>query len=463
VTLSGQFKLSPDGRKLAFVATSQSKQQIWVRPIDSFTAEPLPSTEGDLGLGTIFWSGDSRSIAYFTGGGGQLKRVAATGGPSQLICNLKPGGIYFGTWNADGVILLGVLRQGGGGPLLRVSASGGEPVPVGEPDAARKEVGLGFPAFLPDGRHYFYSAIGPGVANGYIGTLDSKDRYALPGIAAPAQVSSSGHIFFVRDGGLMAQNFDLKRFQLSGEAFPISDASAPVTQLSALNLPPDLTNFLFTSVSSSGSLAYVRGRATGNAQGTQLMWYDRKGTPLGPAGPIGEYRNPDITPDGRLIAFSRGRNPSNIYVLDTQKGVTTHVTTGMANDVFPVWAPDERTIVFTSNRDGTRSLYTRVYDAVGEDKLLFKTQSTGPDGWSKNNYITYNSAAPQHIWAYSLTDSKATQVTFSEFQESGGRLSPDGHWLAYQALEQELGKSQLVIQSFPEPVGKRRFRPEEAP
>jgi hypothetical protein len=373
-----------------------------------------------------------------------------------LICNLKQGGFYFGTWNADGVILLGGLQPGGGGPLLRVSASGGEPVPVGEPDAARKEVGLLSPAFLPDGRHYFYLAVGPGVANGYIGTLDSKDRYPLPGIATPAQVSSSGHIFFVRDAGLMAQDLDFKRFQLSGEAFPISDASAPVTQLSALRLPPDVSSGLFISVSSSGSLAYVRGRATGNAQGTQLMWYDRKGTSLGPAGPIGEYRSPDVTPDGRLIAFSRGANPSNIYVLDTQKGVTTHVTTGKSNDVYPVWAPDERTIVFTSIRgDCTRSLYTRVFDAVGEDKLLFKTQSAGPDGWSKNNYITYDSVPPQrHIWAYSLTDSKATQLTFSEFAEVGGRLSPDGHWLAYTALEQEPGKSQLVIQSFPEPVKK---------
>src|SRR5262249_13462859 len=156
--------------------------------------------------------------------------------------------------------------------------SGGEPVPVGDPDTARQEVRLLSPAFLPDGRHYFYLASGPGVANGYIGTLDSKDRYPLPGIATPAQVSSSGHIFFVRDGGLMAQNLELKRFQLFGEAFPISDASAPVTQLSTLEgIQQDSTIGSFTSVSSSGSLAYVRGRATGNAQGTQLMWYDRKG------------------------------------------------------------------------------------------------------------------------------------------------------------------------------------------
>jgi serine/threonine protein kinase len=449
VTLSGQFKISPDGRKLAFVATSHSKQQIWVRPVGSFTAEPLPSTEGDLGVGSIFWSGDSQNIAYFTAG--QLKWVAATGGPSRLICHLKQGVIYFGTWNADGVILLGALQQGG--QLLRVSASGGgEPVPVGELDAALQEVRLLFPAFLPDQRHYFYLAAGSSRSfTGYIGTLDSKDRYSLPGIASPAQVSSSGHIFFVRDGRLMAQSLDLKRFQLSAEAFPISDVSAPLSSIPGV--PQDSSAGLFTSVSSRGSLAYVRGKATGNAQSTQLMWFDGRGKPLGLAGPPGEYQNPDVTPDGRLIAFQRG-SPANIYVLDTQTGVTTHVTTGGV----PVWGPDKRAIVFLSNRDGALRLYTRFFDAVGgedQDKLLLKIPSASPDSWSKNKYITYETVIPHgHIWAYSLTDSKAKQVTFSESEERGGRLSPDGHWLGYTALEQ--GQSQVFIQSFPDGVIKRQ-------
>jgi Tol biopolymer transport system component len=187
-----------------------------------------------------------------------------------------------------------------------------------------------------------------------------------------------------------------------------------------------------------------------------LVWYDRKGNQLGLAAPAGEYQNPEVTRNGRLVVFQRG-NPPNIYVLDTQKGVTTRVTTDMAGDTFPVWAPDERTIVFASARDASRdqSLYTRVFDAVGEDKLLHKTQVIGPDGWS-NNYITYDSFPPQrHIWAYSLTDSKAKQLTFSDFSERGGRLSPDGHWLAYTALEQQ--GSELFIQSFPDAVTKRQF------
>jgi Tol biopolymer transport system component len=187
------------------------------------------------------------------------------------------------------------------------------------------------------------------------------------------------------------------------------------------------------------------------------MWYDRKGIQLSPAGPPGEYRNPAVTPDGRLIAFERG-TPASIYVLNTQTGVTTHVTTVMAEAIMPVWAPDERTIVFSSRRDGISSLYTRVFDAVAEDKLLLKTATVSPDGWSKN-YITYESVPPhRHIWAYSLNDSKATQVTDSASEERGGRLSPDGNWLAYSAQEQ--GQTHLFIQSFPDGVKKTQVSTE---
>jgi hypothetical protein len=111
-------QLSPDGRKLAFVATSGNDRLIWVRPIDSSTAQSLPGTNDS---GAIFWSADSQYIGFFSGT--QLKKVAVTGGPPQVLCNL-PGGGNSGAWNQDGVILVGSVPGGGGNALLRVSAAG---------------------------------------------------------------------------------------------------------------------------------------------------------------------------------------------------------------------------------------------------------------------------------------------------------------------------------------------------
>jgi hypothetical protein len=109
-------ELSPDGRKLAFLARAEGKLMIWVRTLDS-TAQPLPSTEG---AGTeLFWSADSQFIAFSADG--KLKKVAYSGGPAQVVADLPGNAEFAGTWNADDLILIG---SDGGGPLLRVPAAG---------------------------------------------------------------------------------------------------------------------------------------------------------------------------------------------------------------------------------------------------------------------------------------------------------------------------------------------------
>jgi serine/threonine protein kinase len=46
--------LSPDGSTLAFLATSGTNASIWIRRLDSDTAEPLPGTEGVFDTSNIF-------------------------------------------------------------------------------------------------------------------------------------------------------------------------------------------------------------------------------------------------------------------------------------------------------------------------------------------------------------------------------------------------------------------------
>jgi Tol biopolymer transport system component len=57
--------LSPDRRRLAFVATSDGKDSLWVRELDSLTAHQLPGTDG---AANPFWSPDSRYVAFFAAG-----------------------------------------------------------------------------------------------------------------------------------------------------------------------------------------------------------------------------------------------------------------------------------------------------------------------------------------------------------------------------------------------------------
>ncbi len=123
-------RMSPDGRRIAFVGVdAQGKRTIWVRPIDSFEPVRLEST---LGVARPFWSPDSRSLAFFAGG--QLKKVAVDGGPTQLICDC-PGGSD-GAWGRGVILFDGQPSD----PIRRVPDSGGVPTVAVKPDAGRKEV-----------------------------------------------------------------------------------------------------------------------------------------------------------------------------------------------------------------------------------------------------------------------------------------------------------------------------------
>jgi len=108
--------ISPDGRRLAFVATVDGKTLLWVRSLDSLTAQSLAGTED---AASPFWSPDSRFLAFFSEG--RLKRVDVTGGPPQTLCTVD--GVRGGTWSRDGTILF----SGAPGPIRRVPAAGGVP------------------------------------------------------------------------------------------------------------------------------------------------------------------------------------------------------------------------------------------------------------------------------------------------------------------------------------------------
>src|SRR5204863_6206559 len=66
VASAAQLALSPDGRRLAFVAArKRAASRLWIRPLDGVQAQPLPGTEG---ASYPFWSPDSRFLAFFAGG-----------------------------------------------------------------------------------------------------------------------------------------------------------------------------------------------------------------------------------------------------------------------------------------------------------------------------------------------------------------------------------------------------------
>jgi hypothetical protein len=80
------FAISPDGRYVAIAAAVNGRQQLWLRSLDALQAQPMVSTED---AAYPFWSPDSRYIGFFAQG--KLKKIAASGGPAQALCDAPNG------------------------------------------------------------------------------------------------------------------------------------------------------------------------------------------------------------------------------------------------------------------------------------------------------------------------------------------------------------------------------------
>ena len=288
--------ISPNGRKLAFTVRDESRKvTLWVRALDTLTAQPLPGTE-DAAM--PFWSPDGRSIAFFAQG--KLKKIDVEGGQPQTLCEVgQPRG---GSWSRDGVILFGTLNIG---PLYRVSSSGGQAAVLTK--LTQQQTAHRFPSFLPDGKHFFYFATGAPEASGvFIGSLDSLDGQRLLTADSSAIYARSGHILFVRQGTLLAQPFDDSTLKLSGE---------PVRVAEQIAFDGAATGF---SVSENGVLAYRTGAGNRNSQ---LTWVDRNGKLIETIGSPAGYLGPDLSPDGKRIAIHLHEGSGgDVWIVETPGG-----------------------------------------------------------------------------------------------------------------------------------------------
>jgi serine/threonine protein kinase len=423
--------VSPDGLKIVFAAGSTGHSQLWLRSLDTPTARPLPGTEG---ASSPFWSPDNRSVAFFADG--KLKRMAIDDGSVQTLVT-APAGLG-GAWNDDGTIL---VSTNPGRPILRMSAEGGDSTAVTRFESQQRS--QSFPQFLPDRRHFLFFVTGSAEARGvYVGQLDSLDSRRLFDAETPAVYVPSGHLLFVREGRLLAQRFDPDGLETNGAAVPIAEHVNPGTVLSA---------------SSAGPIAY-RTPSPDSGQ-RQLVWVDRSGKETGrvaysdtaPPGPA-------LSHDGRRVAVFRYSDGNmDVWSYDIGRGAWNRVTFDAGDDIFPLWSPDDSSMVFGSRR-GEMNLYRKLLNGPpGSEELLIETSAPKfPMDWSSDGrFLLYDSFSPKgdvDMWALPLDgarpeEPKSIEVVQTAFNERMGQFSPDGRWIAYQS--DKTGRFEIYVQPFP--------------
>jgi Tol biopolymer transport system component len=463
VTLLGEdparFALSPDGRKLAFVAAgADGKSMLWVRPLDGLIAQPLAGTEGAT---YPFWSPDSRFIGFIhrpedviVGMRGYLKKVAAEGGQPITLTALDFAAMS--AWSGD-VIL---FTAAGNSPLHRISARGGDAVPATSLDTKAGEVQHSYPAFLPDARHFLYSAVGSAKGGAtdaravYVGTVDSKEAPRRILERSSNARYANGHLLFLRDGTLLAQPFDTDRLEVRGEPLPLAERVLSTGAGGGGGLSAAF------SVSDNGVLAYQ----SAPLNRSQLAWVDRSGKRLANLGDQADYVDVVLSPTAERAAVSVMHpelGTRDIWIFDVARGLRERFTTGPSDDFAPVWSPDGGRIVYSSLKQGGVDLFEKGAD--GSERRL----DTGPAGigkfaadWSRDGKkILYIGGgriiARSDLMLLPLEGERRPRAFLdASFVETQGRFSPDGRWIAYAANES--GRLEVYVRPYPGPGAPER-------
>ncbi len=421
---AGPPQLSPDGRYLAFVSSNkEGLRRLWVRPLADPKLQLIANSDGAT---EPFWSPDSRSVGYFASG--KMYRVDIAGGSPRPITESTNG--RGAAWSPNGTILYGPNPSLG---LWTVADSGGVGQKFGKLDPAVHSPNRRWPQILPDGTHFICFArsdVSASESGVFAGSLAGGPLKLVIHSDSSAIYAPPGYLLFVQGGVLVAQKFDTRALAVTGEPLPLAQHA----EVNAIIYRGIVT------ASENGLLVFGTGSG---AQGTYTMnWMDRTGKILGTIGDPAEYSDPRISHDGSKLAVSidTGEGGNNIWVIDLVHGARNRVTFGNGINGGAAWSPDDKSLTFSSGRNGTYQLYQQPADGSGEAQRL--TDGTMPEisgSWSRDGKtlaytVPSGAQGKSQIWLLPAGGKPAAFIQ-GNFDVLNPVISPDSKWLAFSSNE----------------------------
>jgi serine/threonine protein kinase/Tol biopolymer transport system component len=441
------FALSPDGRYLVYAASDGETTRLYRRPMNQDQATLIPGTDGGF---MPFFAPDSRSVGFVVRGIGtppavELKRVPVDGGEVRTIAASGSGPVILAasSWTEDDTIL--ATAQDG---IYVVPATGGSLARLTQVEPAKGEQVHRYAQMLPNGRAVLFNVATEGQVPSdwtiVVQSLEGGERQTVAVGGSDPRYLPSGHIVFARSGSLIAVPFDVDRLEVTG---------APAVVLEDVMHGErggnDILNFGAAqfSVSNTGSLTYVPGGIYPVGP-TSLVWVNPHGKaaplPLPPA----PYLWPRFSPDGTRLSYGIGHfGDLQLWVYDLELELP-HELTSTGTNYWAVWSPD-----------GTRLVFSR----IGADGGLFSIAADGsgapervgedlagiliPSAWSTDNVLAFlhspGPGEPLGIWTLRM-DGESQPEPFVATSARWPDFSPDGHWIAYVAADNE-----VYVRPFP--------------
>jgi serine/threonine-protein kinase len=433
--------VAPDGSSIVYVANNR----LFLRPIDDLEARPIRGTEGLVS--TPFFSPDGRSVGYWDSGDEGLKRIDIRGGTPILLDRATI--VRGASWAADGTILYG---KGDG--IWSVRAEGGEPrllIPI-------EKGWVHGPHMLPDGHSVLFTRLTAPRGVSWEGAeivvrdlANGQENVVVTG--QDGRYVPTGHIVFAVDTTLFAVPFDAAAGRVTGGPVPVVEGVRREVWVAGNTAT---ANYGFTT---DGMLMYVHGLAERiPVIFRDLVTVDLKGVARSVTDERRDYWRPRISPDGtRVLVEVFDGKATHLWVVSIDTGVSTQVTFAGAENVFPAWTQEGKSIIFRSLMDGKRSIFRKPVNGSGEAERLGVAGETVPTDVSPAGTLVYSlgdQTAERAIWTLSLSDRKPMEILATPAQEHQAMFSPDGHWLAYGSNAS--GQQEIYVRPYPIVQGTER-------
>jgi hypothetical protein len=269
-----------------------------------------------------------------------------------------------------------------------------------------------------------------------------------------AKYLDSGHLVYSSQGALYALPFDIETLTAFG---------APTQVIAPIYSTPKhgIVNY---DVSSDGHLAYINKQWTDRLY--EFVLSDAQGITQSLGLSPGIYASFDLSKNGKHLAYEfYNGSQSDIWMCYMEQGFRhVRLTFDSANDSNPIWSPNGESVVFTSERNGQRGLYSVRADDSDQPKLLFPSEShIQATAWHPDGHLVVNQENKEgQRGIYILTlegdettgwrGAELTQFIYGPFQTFNGSLSPNGKWMAY--VSTETGQARIYVQRFPTGGGK---------
>jgi Tol biopolymer transport system component len=464
--------LSPDGTRIAFVRQNVPTKSQDLYVLERANGAVIQLTSDTASESSPVWSPDGRRIAYVSDRGGKpaiYRRAAAATQEEELLYRL-PGTAALSDWSPDGRYLaFSILDTAAWEKLndltgvraglftLRLDPDSPNAPRSPTPVLSGERLKVLGGRFSPDGKFLAFRSNQSGSNQIWVVGLDAEGRIN----GEPRQVSVHGALgmatwrrdgremyFFSADKELMAVSVTTggttrfgtpKRLFETGHAiyaFYVSDWPFVGAPDGLGSIGRDGREVVFISVPAPRGREFAR----------QLTVFNRSGKVLRTLGEPADYSQPVFSPDARRVAVYRNRA---MWVFDISSGKDVQITPGgLGYSV--AWSPDGRDVAYAGPNNDQRSLYRRPADGSGAARMLYTHAELGVTlpltDWSPDGrFFSFNGG--NVLWTVSaIGQGTAFRLPPADFNVFGGRMSPDGHYIAY--VSDESGAKEIYVRQF---------------